>query len=331
MWPATGGDLATAASGAYNGYFHTLAQNLVSGGLPGASIRLGWEFNGTWYRWSVANATDASNYAEAWRQIVTAMRSVPGQQFSFDWAPTQSSGGVDPALAYPGDAYVTDIGLDVYDWNPSANATATDRWNALVNKGYGLAWQASFAAAHSKPIAFPEWGLVYDGPNPSQGGGDDPLFIQNMYNWFASHNTSFENYSNVDDPNNGFYYGLTTGSGKFPQATAVYQQLFSGQSQSPTVPPNPPPASSGATVSHAPASGGTVSHSPGGGGTVTHSRTVGSRLCHRPSATSKGCRAGFAHRRIRKQPSRTRTVARSRRHVKAGPTHARPSGRVRKA
>jgi hypothetical protein len=49
-----------------------------------------------------------------------------------------------------------------------------------------------------------------------------------MYDWFASHNTSFENYSNIDDPNNGIYYGLTTGNGRFPQATALYQRLFGG-------------------------------------------------------------------------------------------------------
>jgi hypothetical protein len=228
MWPATGGDLATAASGAYNGYFRTLAQNLVSGGLPGASIRLGWEFNGSWNPWSVATAADAANYAAAWRQIVTAMRSVRGAKFSFDWAPTQSSGGLNPALAYPGNPYVTDIGLDVYDWNQSSNyaATATDRWNALVNDGYGLAWQASFAASHGKPIAFPEWGLVYYAPYPPLAGGDDPTFIQNMHDWFASHNTSFENYSNIDDPTNGIYYGLTTGNGLFPQSTPLYHQLF---------------------------------------------------------------------------------------------------------
>jgi hypothetical protein len=260
MWPASGGDLATAASGAYNGYFQTLAQNLVTGGLPGASIRLGWEFNGTWYRWSVKTAADAANYAEAWRQIVSAMRSVPGQQFSFDWAPTQSTGGLDPAQSYPGDAYVTDIGLDVYDWNPTSNATAAERWNALVNSGYGLAWQASFAASHGKPIAFPEWGLVYNSSNPPAGGGDDPAFIQSMYNWFASHNTSFENYSNIDDPNSGIDWGLTTGNGRFPQAAALYHQLYSAQSQNPTA---------------APAGGGTVAQSPASGGTVTRSPATG--------------------------------------------------------
>ncbi len=228
MWPNTGGSLATAASGAYNGYFRTLARNLVSGGLPSVTIRLGWEFNGNWNPWSVATTSDAANYARAWRQIVSAMRSVHGQRFGFDWSPTQNSGGLDPGLSYPGNAYVTDIGMDIYDWNPSDNyaASATDRWNALVNNGYGLAWQARFAASHGKPIAFPEWGLVQYGPYPPLAGGDDPTFIQNMHDWFASHNTSFENYSNIDDPGNGIDYGLSTGNGQFPQSAPLYQQLF---------------------------------------------------------------------------------------------------------
>src|SRR5579863_718081 len=43
---ATGGSLAQGATGAYNQYFATLAQNLVNAGQSGAILRLGWEFNG---------------------------------------------------------------------------------------------------------------------------------------------------------------------------------------------------------------------------------------------------------------------------------------------
>jgi hypothetical protein len=237
LWPATGGSLAEAASGAYDSHFAALAENLVAGGLGDATIRLGWEFNAAWYRWSVRTPSDAANFAQAWRTIVTAMRAVPGAAFSFDWSPTQSAGGVDPALAYPGDAYVSDIGLDVYDWNQAPDETAAQRWSALVHHGYGLAWQAGFAAAHGKPIAFPEWGLVGFPWNPSLGGGDDPLFVANMFAWFAGHDTAFENYFDADAPSLGFYAGLTTGNGLFPMATAVYHELYAQASR-----PDRPPA-----------------------------------------------------------------------------------------
>ncbi|MCW3016424.1 MAG: hypothetical protein JWO02_3516 [Solirubrobacterales bacterium] len=228
MWPNTGGSLAQAATGAYNTHFATLARNLVAAGLSTAVLRIAWEFNGTWYPWSVRTSTDAANFAKAWRQIVGAMKAVPGQRFGFDWAPTVRQGGVDPALAYPGDAYVTDIGLSAYDWNERLNPTAAQRWSDLVNNGYGLAWQARFAAAHRKPVAFAEWGLAYNAADPAGGGGDDPTFIQNMYTWFATHNTAFENYFN-SDTDYGLSYGMKTGSGRFPVAAALYRTLWAAR------------------------------------------------------------------------------------------------------
>jgi hypothetical protein len=230
MWPATGGSLAQAAAGAYDPYFTTLAENLIAGGLGSVGIRLGWEFNGSWYRWSVTTPAQAAEYARAWQQIVTAMRSVSGAHFSFDWCPNLQPSGIDPALAYPGDTYVTEIGMDVYDWNESApGETATQRWSDIVNLGYGLAWQAQFATAHGKPIAFPEWGLVDDLLAPDNAGGDDPLFVRNMFAWFQTHNVAFEDYFDSDAPSMGLQYGLTTGNGAFPLASAMYQALYSGQ------------------------------------------------------------------------------------------------------
>jgi beta-mannanase len=225
LWPATGGSLADAASGAYDQHFAVLAQNLIAAGLGSATIRLGWEFNGSWYRWSVTTPASAADFAQAWRGIVGAMRGVPGANFSFDWAPTLSAGGPDPALAYPGDAYVSDIGLDVYDWNESPGAGPVARWSALVDNGYGLAWQANFAAAHGKPIAFPEWGLSDNQYSPTVSGGDDAMFVQNMYAWFAGHHVAFENYFD-SDTSYGLSYGLNTGNGLFPAASALYQRLY---------------------------------------------------------------------------------------------------------
>jgi hypothetical protein len=221
MWPSSGGDFADAAAGAYNSHFVTLAKNLVAAGLGGAGIRLGWEFNGTWYPWSVTTATQAAQFGAAWRQIVGAMQAVPGAHFSYVWCPNSQVGGIDPALAYPGDAYVTDIGLDIYDYNQGGSTTPTQRWNALVNDGYGLAWQAAFAKAHGKPIAFPEWGLVDQLLTPQAGGDDDPLFIQNMFNWFGTHNTDFEDYFNADSYTSLTFYAIDGGSGMMPQAAAM--------------------------------------------------------------------------------------------------------------
>ncbi|HWA66044.1 MAG TPA: glycosyl hydrolase, partial [Mycobacteriales bacterium] len=224
MWPATGGSLSDAAAGDYNSNYAQLAKTLVSDGRANSVIRLGWEFNTPYFRWQVASPQDAALYAVAWRQAVTSMRSVSGAKFTFVWNPNLSNDGPDPALAYPGDTYVDDIGLDVYDRGLTGGETPAQRWNDLVHQRYGLAWQASFAARHDKPIAFPEWGLVHD-PGAPIAGGDDPYFIQQMHAWFASHRTAFEVY--FDGPQDaGSTFAI--GDGSFPKAAALYLRLFGG-------------------------------------------------------------------------------------------------------
>ena len=80
MIPNTGGaTLAAGAAGTYNGYFKTLAQNLVAQGQANSLIRIGWEFNGNWFPWK-ANG-QAANFTQYFRNIVNTMRSAPGQYF----------------------------------------------------------------------------------------------------------------------------------------------------------------------------------------------------------------------------------------------------------
>ena len=49
MITASGDTFQAGAGGAYDSYYKTLAQNLVSSGEGSSIIRLGWEFNGDWY------------------------------------------------------------------------------------------------------------------------------------------------------------------------------------------------------------------------------------------------------------------------------------------
>ena len=129
------GTLAQGAAGAFNLYYVTLAQTLVSAGQSNAYLRLGWEFDGSWMPWAATTPTAEANFASYFQQIVTAMRSVPGENFRFVWNPdagafTQS--GYSVAAAYPGNAYVDVIGLDSYDQSWASPQTPANAWSSTA-------------------------------------------------------------------------------------------------------------------------------------------------------------------------------------------------------
>jgi Glycosyl hydrolase family 26 len=225
MIPSSGASISSGAGGSYDAYWKKLGQNLVSAGQANADLRIGWEMNGGWFNWSAkSNPTAWKNY---WIHIVKAMRTASGQHFTFDWSP---GNGQSFAVenAYPGDAYVDYIGQSLYDEDYSSKSQ-TVRWNALLNGSHGLAWQASFAAAHGKKLAYPEWALATPSSFSGHGGGDDSYFVQQFYNFLKSHNVAYETYFDSDhSPNVHKLNSGTSTSGNFKNAGATYRSLFGG-------------------------------------------------------------------------------------------------------
>jgi hypothetical protein len=215
-----GGTLRQGASGAYDAHFKRLAEQLVANGQGSAILRLGWEFNGAWYPWAAQK--DPQAFAEYWRRIHRVIRSVPGAQgIRFDWNSAIGPASV-PLAAYPGDEYVDIIGMDVYDRSKSgADADPAKRWQRMVNQPYGLAWLRDFAAAHGKPMSFPEWAVSAR----QQGGAvnDNPLFIRSMHEWIRSNNVEYHNYFEFDAVDEK---GAQLTDGGNPRAASIFQQLF---------------------------------------------------------------------------------------------------------
>jgi hypothetical protein len=187
--------LVTAAAGGYDQRFYKLGELLVKDGLGNTIINLGREMNGPWYEWSESRApqSEPDAYILAWRKIVTAMRSVPGQHFKFLWTAYMTPTSV--AESWPGSAYVDYIGTDIFDWYggpdntyPRTASGALDhqeKWQQILTaEPGGLNWTAAFSQATGKPIIIPEWGLDFH----SFGGQDDTLFIKNMMAWMKTHN-----------------------------------------------------------------------------------------------------------------------------------------------
>jgi hypothetical protein len=246
-------DFNLVASGGADGYYKTLAKNLVSAGFGSSYVRLGWEFNATFMGWSICNQEGsgltswASDFVPAFRNIVTSMRSVSGANFKFIWNPLESSNvscaGVNMEDFYPGDSYVDAVALDVYD-GIGQTVSDTARWADLLNgvngghwtsvapnaingqkfEGYGLDWLAAFGKEHDKQISVPEWGLDATGGTDA-GGGDDAYFVTQMAKWVKANATGpaiFWNYSDgnlpLDIPKES--------TGKTPAATAAFKSAF---------------------------------------------------------------------------------------------------------
>lgn len=106
--------LEKGAAGEYDNYFVTLGQHLVSRGMTDIIIRPGWEMNGDWYKWTAKDGKE-KYFAEYFRHIVTAMKSVKGQNFKFFWNPAYGEQSADAETCYPGDDYVDYVGIDIYD------------------------------------------------------------------------------------------------------------------------------------------------------------------------------------------------------------------------
>lgn len=185
---------AAGAAGAYTAYATQFARNLVAAGVGDAIIRLSWEMNGTWFDDNIGTTrTQMSQWVTFWRKTVLAMRSVPGARFHFVWCVNNGYRDVPFTSYYPGDDVVDIIGDDVYD---EGVPVGQNRWSYIENVPGGLTSVISFADAHHKPIAIPEWGVgTADHSEPVSGpGGDDPSFINGIAGVVANNDVAFQSY-----------------------------------------------------------------------------------------------------------------------------------------
>ena len=189
--------LVAAAAGADDKQFYQLGELLVRDGLSRTIINLSREMNGWWYEWSVWHAppSELDAFIRAWRHVVIAMRSVPGEHFKFLW--TIYPKGATVAKCWPGSAYVDYVGTDIFDWYGGPDetyphtASGTLDWalhwqQTLTAAPGGLNWIARFSRLTGKPIMIPEWGLDFH----TFGGQDDTYFLTQMTAWLKAHHAT---------------------------------------------------------------------------------------------------------------------------------------------
>ncbi|MFE6501308.1 glycoside hydrolase family 26 protein [Kitasatospora sp. NPDC057738] len=246
--------LAQGARGDFDGHFLKLARRLVALGGADTVLTLGWEMNGTTYTHRCK--PDPAAWKTYWRRIVRVMRSVPGQRFRFDFAPSRGLDAVPWTKCYPGDDVVDIIGMDNYD--QPAGGTFDD----YVREPYGLQDQVEFAAKRGKPVSYPEWGLFRN--------GDNPEFVQRMVDWIRTHDTAYQTVT--DYCPHGFFQ-----CERNPRSAATFKQLMSGSKGAPTPAPAEAPAPTATPAEDVPAAPGppAVPAAPAvPGGSTAPSRTA---------------------------------------------------------
>ncbi|MFH0519534.1 glycoside hydrolase family 26 protein [Streptomyces sp. M41] len=196
--------LRRAASGAFDDHFEVLAERLVDLGAPDTVIVLGWEMNGITYTHRCA--PDPDSWKRYWKRIVTVMRSVPGQKFKFDFAPSRGMDAIPWPECYPGDDFVDIIGMDAYDQPHGAG------FDQQVSEPYGLQHHVDFARRHGKPISYPEWGLFRN--------GDNITYMLRMLAWMDEHKPLYNTITDYCP------HGVWLCSDN-PRASALYRTLLS--------------------------------------------------------------------------------------------------------
>jgi hypothetical protein len=139
---------------------------------------------------------NAAAFTAGYAHVVTVMRAA-GFTGKFMLNPYLGQGAFAPSSgaenAWPGDSAVDVIGLDFYDGGYPAGEvirTAAQQqaaWNTCRDQWDGLTGWRKLAAAHRKPLAFPEWGLhLWNDAGAYIGGGDNALLIREMAAWMKN-------------------------------------------------------------------------------------------------------------------------------------------------
>jgi mannan endo-1,4-beta-mannosidase len=106
------------ASGFYDDYLQEYADS-VRDYHHAVVIGFGHEMNGSWYPWGYGHVRPAT-FVAAWRHIVTLFNREGAQNVTWLWTVNQDRKGTGPiAEWWPGNKYVTWVGIDGYYVRPS--------------------------------------------------------------------------------------------------------------------------------------------------------------------------------------------------------------------
>lgn len=148
--------LRTIIRGDHDAYIREWATEARQWGHP-MFLRFDWEMNGNWFPWSeVQNGNHPGEFVQAWRHVHDIFTQVGAKNVTWVWCVTiEYEEGLQPALLYPGPAYVDWVAMDGFNW-ASLREVPWRSFQELFSPTY-----ASLGAlAPGKPIMIAEVGTI---------------------------------------------------------------------------------------------------------------------------------------------------------------------------
>jgi hypothetical protein len=205
-------DFHLAATGGYDKYYRQTVAALAPYAKEIYAVRIDSEFNGGWAvstPFKGWRAVPSSTWIAGFRRLALMVRqALPNAKII--WNP--NIGQNNPFPYYPGDDIVDLIGPDVY-CNPAYNRSPAACWSDFLDgaNGVNLNAFASFAKAHQKALAIPEWADLFG----------DGVFIRLMQEWMDQHDVVLQAYWDSGDE-----LGSTASLPALPPDQKAYVKAF---------------------------------------------------------------------------------------------------------
>src|SRR5262245_30434658 len=160
--------LRTIASGAYDSYLRTWAQQAAAYGHP-FFVRWDWEMNGNWWSWgtTTSNQNTPADYVAAWRHIHDVFTRAGALNVTRVWCVNwEFTGEVPLEQLYPGDGYV--------DWTALDGYNTGRQWWMSFSTLFGPTYNHLLKLAPTKPIMVAEIASI-------ETGGSKAGWITDMF------------------------------------------------------------------------------------------------------------------------------------------------------
>jgi beta-mannanase len=172
---------ASIISGKHDTYIRQWAQSAAAWGNI-FYLRLFHEMNGNWYPWGLnVNGNTPALAIQAWQHVYNIFQSAGATNVKFMWCPNvRAPIWFDPnplASFYPGDAYVSWLGLDGYNWGLYGEQNWQVPWHTFTQAFQPTYNEIVTTVSSDKPVM-----VVETASGPGTGASDKANWISQMQN-----------------------------------------------------------------------------------------------------------------------------------------------------